>query len=169
MHALVLSNPKVARMKTFLQITLCVIVATGWSYGGQSLDDVGTSANGSDKTTAFDAALGAQPKLLRISGRFDGSGRIRFTRRVVRYEHKSWQPPSRVLFDGEPWTKLDRTPAPWRDFGARLDLSKAWIVKRKGRDVIALEHTPDGFDLYVCDSPNGSDDYSVMLAIPRRK
>jgi hypothetical protein len=31
-----------------------------------------------------------------------------------------------------------------RDFGDRLDLSKARIVKRKGRDVIALEHTPDG-------------------------
>ncbi|QDS86365.1 hypothetical protein EC9_05260 [Rosistilla ulvae] len=156
-------------MKTFLQIMLWLIVATGLSYGAQSLDGVGTSPERSDNATAFDAALSAQPKLLRISGRFDGSGRIRFTRRVVRYEHKSWQPPSRVLFDGEPWTKLDRTPAPWRDFGTRLDLSKAWIAKRKGRDVIALEHTPDGFDLYICDSPNGSGDYSVTLAIPRRK
>ena len=99
----------------------------------------------------------------------DGSGRIVFTRAKVHYEHKHWRPPDHVLFDGESWTKLDKTPVPWRDYGDRLDLSKAWIVKRAGRDVIALEHTPDGFDLYLSDSPNGGADYAVTLAIPRRR
>ena len=113
--------------------------------------------------------LVVQPKLLHISSRVDGSGRIVFTPESVRYEHKHWGRPNRVLFDGEPWTKLGRTPTPWDDFGRRLDLSKAWIVKRKGRDVIALEHTPDGFDIYLCDSPNGGADYAVTIAIPRRK
>ena len=72
------------------------------------------------------------------------------------------------IHDGEPWTKLDQTPAAWRDYSRRLDLSKARIVQRQGRDVIALEQTPDGFDLYLCDSPNGAADYDVTVAIPRR-
>jgi hypothetical protein len=119
-------------------------------------------------THAFDAAMAAQPKLLRISCRLDGSGRMIFARKSVRYEHKHWRRPNHVLFDGEPWTKLDQTPAPWRELGPRLDLTKAWIVERKARDVIALEHTPDGFDLYLCDSPNGGAEYAVTIAIPRR-
>jgi hypothetical protein len=117
---------------------------------------------------AFEKAVAAQPKLLTISCRLDGSGRIIFTPERVRYEHKHWRPPNHVLFDGEPWSRLDRTPVPWRDYGKGLDLSKAWIVQRQGRDVIALEHTPDGFDLYLCDSPNGGADYAATIAVPRR-
>lgn len=123
---------------------------------------------GSPVVQAFEEAVAAQPKLLKVCCRLDGSGRIIFTPERVRYEHKHWRPPNRVLFDGEPWTQLDSTPAPWRDYGQRLDLSKAWIVQRQGRDVIALEHTPDGFDLYLCDSPNGGADYTVTIAVPRR-
>ena len=122
----------------------------------------------SDVTEAFDAAMAAQPKLLHISCRLDGSGRIIFTRERVRYEHRHWRRPNHVLFDGEPWTQLDRTPVPWRDYCDRLDLSKARIVTRKGRDVIALEHTPDGFDLFLCDSPNGGAEYAVTIAVARR-
>jgi hypothetical protein len=110
----------------------------------------------------------AQPKLLRISGRIDGSGRIVFTRDSARYEHKHWGRPSRLLFDGEPWARPERTPAAWRGIARGLDLTRAWIVARSGRDVIALENTPDGFDLYLCDSPNGAAEYSITLAIPRR-
>jgi hypothetical protein len=110
----------------------------------------------------------AQPKLLCISGRFDGSGKFVFSRKAARYAHKHWAQPRCVLFDGEPWTRLDRTPPAWRDVGHRLDLSRARVVKRQGRDVIALEHTPEGFDLYICDSPNGAADYAVTVAIPRR-
>ena len=39
----------------------------------------------------------------------------------------------------------------------------------EGRDVIALEHTPDGFDLYLSDSPNSGAEYDVTIAIPRRR
>lgn len=117
----------------------------------------------------FDEAVAAQPKLLKISCRLDGSGRIIFTPGSVRYQHKHWRPPNHVLFDGEPWTQLGKTPAPWHDYGKRLDLSKAWIVQRQGRDVVALEPTSDGFDLYLCDSPNGGADYAVTIAVPRRR
>lgn len=144
------------------------MVTTSLSFGAPPKSKPNSETERRQDATTFDDATDAQPKLLRISGRFDGSGRITFRADAVRYIHKHWGRPSRVLFDGEPWNSLDRTPAPWRDFGDRLDLSKAWIVKRQGRDVIALEHTPDGFDIYICDSPNGAADYAVTLAVPRR-
>ena len=156
-------------MKTCLQAVPCLLVAAALSVGAITPDKRNTRSDSRDIVAAFDDAVAAQPKLLHISSRVDGSGRIIFTPESVHYEHKHWRRPNHVLFDGEPWTKLARTPAPWRDFGDRLDLSNAWIVKRKGRDVIALEHTPDGFDLYLCDSPNGGADYAVTIAIPRRK
>lgn len=99
----------------------------------------------------------------------DGSGRIIFTNRKALYEHKHWAPPTKVHFDGIPWLNLETTPPTWSDYSSQLDLTKAWIVKRTGRDVIALEHTPDGFDLYFSDSPNAAANYEVTIAIPRRQ
>ncbi|MDB5385187.1 MAG: hypothetical protein JWM11_833, partial [Planctomycetaceae bacterium] len=110
-----------------------------------------------------------QLQIVRIAATVDGSGRIVFTRGKVFYEHKHWDLPSNVRFDGAPWSGLETTPAPWTDYGSQLDLTKAWVVKRQGRDLVALEHTPDGFDLYLSDSPDGSADYEVTIAIPRRK
>lgn len=114
-------------------------------------------------------AIEAQPQLVRIAATVDGSGRFVFTRAKVGYEHKHWDAPTNVRFDGVTWANLETTPAPWTDYCSRLDLTKAWIVKRQGRDTIALEQTPDGFDLYVSDSPNGAADYEVTIAIPRRQ
>jgi len=106
--------------------------------------------------------------MVRISAIVDGSGRFIFTSSNVRYVHKSWSPPTDVKFNGEPWTNLDETPWMWSRIGDQFDLSRARLVERKGRDVIALEHTPEGFDLYFCDSPNGGSAYSATIAIPRR-
>jgi len=127
-----------------------------------------SAVNKSKATAAFDEAMAFQPKLLRISGRIDGSGKIVFTRTKAHYQHKHWARPTSILIDGEPWTQLNQTPPPWDEVSRGLDLTKARVVKREGRDVIALESTPDGFDLYLSDSPNGAGDYEVIIAIPRR-
>jgi hypothetical protein len=121
-----------------------------------------------DGKQALVDTIEAQPQLVRIEATVDGSGRFVFTRAKVCYEHKHWDAPTNVRFDGVAWTNFDATPAPWTDYCSRLDLTKAWIVKRQGRDTIALEQTPDGFDLYVSDSPKGVADYEVTIAIPRR-
>ena len=124
--------------------------------------------------SAQDAKTPAPPRvevrlqIIRITAHVDGSGHIVFTRGAVHYEHKHWKPPVNVTFDGKPWADLKKTPESWTECSAKLDLGKAWIVERKGRDTIALETTPDGFFLYLCDSPNGSADYEVTLAIPER-
>jgi hypothetical protein len=106
--------------------------------------------------------------ILTISAKVDGSGRMVFTDHEARYEHLNWSPPTHVLVDGQPWEPLDKAFADWPRISDGLDLSRAWIVKRAGRDVVALESTPNGFDLYLADSPNGSADYSITIAIPRR-
>ena len=146
-------------MKTTLMIVLCsvAILASG-------------CATSHSRSAASDnrCVQSQYVKLLRITANVDGSGRIIFTSDSVHYEHKHWSPPTDVTFDGESWSELDRTPSGWSDFSKGLDLSRARIVQRNGRDVIALEQTAGGFDLYLCDSPNGSADYEVTIAIPRR-
>ena len=42
-------------------------------------------------------------------------------------------------------------------------------VRHQGRDVIALDPTADGFDLYLSDTPGGADDYTATIAIPWQK
>ena len=116
--------------------------------------------------TASDSS--AYVTLIQISADVDGSGRFVFTPRDVRYEHKSWSRPTNVTFDGEPWAEIDHSPTDWRGLSRRLDLSRAWLVKREGRDVVTLEQTAQGFDLYLSDSPNGSAHYAVTIAVPRR-
>lgn len=156
-------------MKNVLRSGVFAVVAVAFvaTFAAENRGLALLSAN--DGVPGWDDAVSAQPKLLRMSATIDGSGRVSVTRSKATYEHRHWSPPSNVLFDGEPWLNLDSTPPAWTDGSNLLDLNKAWIVKRKGRDVIALEHTPDGFDIYFCDSPNGADTYEVTIAIPRRR
>jgi len=121
-----------------------------------------------NKTTYATGDLSAYVTLIRISASVDGNDRFIFTPRDVRYEHKFWSRPNNVTFNGEPWTDLEHSPAGWSDLSRHLDLTRAWIVKRQGRDVAALERTAEGFDLYLCDSPNGYGYYDVTIAVPRR-
>jgi hypothetical protein len=160
-------------MKTFFQNVVYTLIAATAGLQSAALEWRGSNNGSEERNSAeinsdYDAAASAQPKLLTISGAIDGSGRIVFNRKTVRYEHRHWGRPRRLIFDGEPWTKLDQTPVAWQQIGRQLDLTKAWVAKRSGRDVIALEHTPDGFDLYLSDSPNGAAQYTVTIAIPRR-
>ncbi|MBI1313850.1 hypothetical protein GC176_21365 [bacterium] len=155
-------------MKTFFQVALLAMTVTGWGLADEFPLSREQSSKQPEAVEAFNAAAAAQPKLLRISGIVDGSGRVVFTRKHVRYEHRHWARPHHLLFDGEPWEQFDQTPAGWKHTGQHLDLTRARIVQRNGRDMIALERTPDGFDLYLSDSPNGAAEYSVTIAIPRR-
>lgn len=145
-------------MNLLIRTTLFMVAAAALAAIGGSLE-----------IAASDDVVDAQPKLVHLSAVVDGSGRFIFTKGALRYEHKHWGRPTQVRFDSEPWANLDQTPPSWSDYSHRLDLTKASIVKRKGRDVIALESTPDGFDLYVSDSPNSSATYEITIAIPRRQ
>ena len=146
-------------MQTRLLTLLTLLLVATLCFAAPAADEGGGSGSGS----------GDSPKMLRISGQFDGSGKVVFTRKGVQYEHKHWKQPTKVVFNGAPWEMLERTPAGWGEFSDGLDLTRAKIVKREGRDVTALEQTKDGFDLYISDSPNGAADYEVTIEIPRNK
>jgi hypothetical protein len=81
-------------------------------------------------------------------------------------DHGHWQEPKDVLFNGKPWEDLSRAPTGWLELAAKLDLSKARITTRNGRDIIALEPTAEGFDLYMADTFMGAAKYSVTISIP---
>lgn len=107
-------------------------------------------------------------KLLTISAVIDGSDRFIFTTNTVRLEHLRFNAPTDVVFDGEPWTDLTNPPARWAAIAPTLALSRAKIVQRRGRDVVALEHTEQGFDLYYSDTLSGATPYVVTIAIPQK-
>jgi hypothetical protein len=156
-------------MKKYFPLVFCLCVIATLGAGAFTL---AWSDSDSDNKTPSAPAPRVEsdnhPKLLRIAGTVDGSGRIVFTQDSVHYEHKYWAEPTDVTFDGKSWEDLSATPSGWARIAAQYDLSKAHIIERDGRDMIALEHTATGFDLYLCDSPNGSDHYEVVIAIPSR-
>ncbi len=149
-------------MKTYLSVlSLSLLAACLFAVESRSLE--GSTPVGPD-----DELMRAQPRLIRITAVVDGSDKISFARNWTKYEHRQWSPLQDVTFEGSSWSDLTKTPPAWLEMADRLDLSRAWIVKRQGRDMIALEHTLEGFDLYLCDSPNGSSSFEVTIAIPQR-
>ena len=156
-------------MKTYLQMFQCFLLAAALAGCSNSPSHNKRKPANQAGSVSSHGAIARPPKLLRISATVDGSDKIVFTDESVRFGHKYWSPMTNVTFNGRPWKNLDRTPARWLGFSDQLDLTKAHVMKRKGRDVIALETTRDGFDLYLVDSPNGAADYSVTIAIPYRK
>jgi hypothetical protein len=113
---------------------------------------------------------GGTPRLwtVTLAAEIDGSGVFTFTEESVSYAHKHWEPPTRVMFNEKPWDDLTKSPEAWTEQRGKLDLTHAWVAGRQGRDVIAMEKTATGFKVYVSDSPNGADAYSIIIAIPVR-
>ena len=105
--------------------------------------------------------------LVVISATIDDSERFIFTPENVSNIHGQWSPPQKVLFNGEPWRDLSAPPFGWVELAKELDLTSASIVARKGRDVIALERTADGFELIFADTQMGAAAYEVTISILR--
>ncbi len=103
-----------------------------------------------------------------VSATVDGSERFMFTAQGVQHEHGQWQPPKNVLFNDQPWEDLTQPPPGWAELAVGLDLKRAVITERSGRDVISLEATHEGFDLFLADSQMGAGKYAVTISIPRK-
>lgn len=108
------------------------------------------------------------PVEITLSAMVDGSDRFVFAGENLWNEHLRWQAPRDVRFNGQPWTDLAVAPPGWPEQARELDLAKARVLNRTGRDVITLEPTPDGFDVYFADTQMGSATYSVTISIPRK-
>lgn len=123
----------------------------GW-FGGQWLD-------------RYRASHGTT---ITLAASIDGTDRFSFTPDQASNKHMTWGPPKSVLFNGTPWVDLSQAPPGWKEMSRKLDLRKATIVTRKGRDVIFLEHTAVGFDLIFADTAFGAGSYEVKVLIPRK-
>jgi len=154
-------------MKTYALGLVLVLLLTLCGCGTCKLADHGSRLNAGK--TSSDSAASRSIQVLKVTATIDGSGKFVFTPAGARYEHLNWSPPTNVTINDSAWGDLGHTPDGWLRFSDGLDLSRAWIVEREGRDVIALEPTAKGFDLFMDDSPNGAADYSVTIAIPRRE
>ena len=102
-----------------------------------------------------------------MSAIIDGSDRFIFTHDLAYDDHARWSTPKNVIFNGEPWVDLSQPPPGWAELAPGLDLNKANILTRKGRDVIALEPTPEGFDIYFAHTQMGAGQYEVTISVPR--
>jgi len=106
--------------------------------------------------------------IVTLTALIDGSDRFVFTRDGLHDEHGRWASPANVFFNGEPWDDLSQTPLAWLALAPQLDLSRARISSREGRDMIALERTADGFDIVFADTQMGAANYSVSISVPRK-
>ena len=113
------------------------------------------------------AAATNAPVTITLSAIIDGSDRFIFTPDVAYDEHARWGIPKNVVFNRQPWVDLSQPPPGWTELVPGLDLNKASILTRKGRDVIALEPTPAGFDIYFADTQMGAGPYEVTISVPR--
>ena len=101
-----------------------------------------------------------------LSASVDGSGVFHFSDDALKYKHKHWGRPKNVQLNGHPWQDLAKSPEDWQAHHGKLDLTHAWVIRREGRDTIAIETTKTGFSVFMNDSPNGVGNYSITIAIP---
>lgn len=104
-----------------------------------------------------------------ISATIDGSDRFIFTPDHVVHEHLQWGLPQNVVVNDLPWPDLTTAPEGWVEFARQLDLPRATISTRSARDVIALEPSTEGFDLFFADTQMGAGRYTVTISIPRKR
>jgi hypothetical protein len=106
---------------------------------------------------------------LTLQATIDGSDRFVFSRDKIKHEHGTLGSPRNVYLNSEPWENLNQSPEHWRELARDLDLEKAVLTWRNGRDVAALETEVQGFSLYFADTPLGAGHYAVTVMIPRRR
>lgn len=114
---------------------------------------------------ADDAKDSKNKKNLTISAKVDGSGKFIIKKDQITYTHLHWGKPENVLIDGKKWENLDEPFKISKEFSGAINLQKAKVLKKKGRDVVAMEKDDDSLVVYFDDSPNGSDEYEIVIAL----
>ncbi|MEO6435980.1 MAG: hypothetical protein ABIP55_09490 [Tepidisphaeraceae bacterium] len=128
--------------------------------------------------TSWMAARGDEPpaattkpaaKRLEISASIDGSDELHITAKGFRWVHKHWGWPGDIRLNGDQWDPQgDTEPLPLRHSGtgllaADLRAENVTVLKRTGRDTVAVEANDDGIIIYFADSLAGGDTYGVTL------
>ncbi len=106
---------------------------------------------------------------LTITGRFDGSDRIRIDREGARWENVHWGlGRSEVRLNGVRWRpRVSKTlvnEGQTRFLHAPVDFSTARLADGwRGRDTVAVFPGEDAVVIHVADNPNGAGDYTFTV------
>jgi len=106
--------------------------------------------------------------MLVFEGPIDGSDLVRITPAGARWENLHWGAPRGVVrLNGVAWEPradpLLANDGPTRFLPPGVDLSRARLVSRSGRDFAGIETGPEGLVLRFVDSPNGAAPYRVVV------
>jgi hypothetical protein len=109
------------------------------------------------------------PVTLVFEGMIDGSDRIVITDAGARWENVHWGAPAGVVkMNGFSWEPRSQPFLPNEGQEPFLphdvDLSRARLVSRSGRDYCGIEPGVDGLVLRFVDSPNGAAPYRMVIA-----
>jgi concanavalin A-like lectin/glucanase superfamily protein len=107
--------------------------------------------------------------LLVFDGPIDGSDRVVITQKEARWENVFWGTwRETVTLNGVPWKPRENPVLPnsgaTRFLPPGVDLTKARLVERSGRDHASIEVEGGRLVLRFVDSPNGIDRYRVVVA-----
>ena len=104
-----------------------------------------------------------------IAATIDGSDELHITPRGFRWVHRHWSRPSDIRINGNGWDPQgDAEWLPLEQSGtgllaADLRAENVTVLKRSGRDTVAVEAYDDGIVVYFADGLSGADVYSVTL------
>ncbi len=122
-----------------------------------------------DSTSAAPERPAAERVTLTFDGVIDGSDRVVITATEARWENVYWGTYDvEVTLNGVKWRPARQRVLPnsgaTRFLPPGVDLAKAQIVSRAGRDHAAIETAPGRLTLRFVDSPNGVDRYGLVVA-----
>ena len=103
---------------------------------------------------------------LDIRAKIDGSDILSITPKGLTWIHKYFNAPADVSINGVHWNVSQDLSLPLTGplaFLQNVDLSTAKVLKRSGRDTIALEHTDEGLAVYFADCPSGAGRYGIKI------
>lgn len=110
---------------------------------------------------------------LTIEGTIDGSDEVLITSQNATWTHKHWRWAANVKINGIKWdTKKEpvlKNRGNTRYLPQGIDFSTARLINRSGRDTTMFTKIKDGLKIYFSDSPNGNDNYKLVIAFSNPK
>jgi hypothetical protein len=113
------------------------------------------------------AGAGTGPIVLDIKANIDGCDVLHLSQTGAKWEHRLFQWPSDVSVNGNAWD-ITAQPTLSKTGLDDADFLSAKIVNRSGRDIIAMENSTRGLDIYFDDGPPGADAYEIQIAMNRK-
>jgi len=113
-------------------------------------------------------ASNSSQAVFHFKGIIDGSDRIFITRAGALWEHVNWDwPQGSVTVNGNQWDSRQKnyitSPGVTRFLPESFSLDSAQLQVTEGRDVVALERTPNGVMVYMDDTFSGADEYEFTI------